>query len=69
VATEQDRYITLHLRVHWKTPEGMDNDEDSWAVYQAVMERTERCLATNICGQVGVIPGTEKMELLHGTVI
>ena len=65
----ENRYITLRVRVHWKTPRGETNDDDTDLVYQTVKWRIEKCIAANVCGQVGVVPGTEKMELLYGVTI
>lgn len=64
-----DRHITLNIRVRWQTPPGHLNDEDTDEVYEAVKQRIEDCLAANVCGQVGAVPGTEQMELLYGVVI
>jgi len=65
----KDRVVTVHVRVTWKTPHGGDNDVEAEAVYDTIKWRIEQCLAVNICGQVGVVPGTEKMELLYGITI
>lgn len=67
--SDVDRYVTVHVRVRWKTPADQLNDEDTDLVSQTIKWRIEKCLAANVCGQVGVVPGTEKMELLYGTAI
>lgn len=64
-----DRSLTIHVRVHWKTPVDSLTDKDTDEVYDVVKKRIEHCLASNICGQVGEVPGTTKMELIYGTVI
>ena len=69
MSDDLNRSITIQIRVEWKTPRGQLNDEDTDAVYHAVQSRIEQCLAHNICNQVGMVPGTAKMELLYGTVI
>lgn len=66
MATEYNKYITVNLRVRWKTTEEFAFDDAATdQVYNVVMGRIEKCLAANVCGQVGAIPGTEKMELLY----
>ena len=69
MAEEIDRFVTVHVRVRWKTPAGQSNDAESDLVYDTIKWRIEKCLAVNVCGQVGVIPGTEKMELLYGITV
>jgi hypothetical protein len=64
-----DRHITIHVRVHWRTPEDQFNDAESDEVFEAIKTRIEQCLATSVCGQVGVVPGTAQMELLYGVLI
>lgn len=64
-----DRHISINIRVRWQTPEDQFNDADSDEVYTTVKSRIEDCLAANVCGQVGAVPGTEKMELLYAVVI
>ena len=66
MSSEYNKFISVNLRVRWKTsPEFEFDDAATDEVYSAVMGRIERCLAANVCGQVGAIPGTEKMEILY----
>lgn len=69
MSKEYNRYVTLNFRIHWQTPEGQLNDEETDEVYAALKWRLEKCIAENVCGQVGAVPGTEQMELLYGVVI
>lgn len=64
--TEYSKVISVNLRIKWKTSgEFAFDDEVTDQVYSVVMGRIEKCLAANVCGQVGAIPGTEKMELIY----
>lgn len=66
MSKEYDKSISITLRVKWKTSREFAHDDASIdEVYSVVMGRIERCLAVNVCGQVGAIPGTEKMEILY----
>lgn len=63
---EYNKAISLTIRVKWKADaehEFCDNTTDQ--VYNEVMRRIERCLANTVAGQVGAIPGTEKMEVVY----
>lgn len=63
---EFNKAISLTIRVKWKAnPEHEFCDKTTDQVYAEVMHRIERCLANNIAGQVGAIPGTEKMEVVY----
>lgn len=66
MAKEYDKFISLQIRVVWKTsPEYAFDDDTTDEVYSVVMGRIKKCLAANVCGQVGAIPGTEKMEIQY----
>lgn len=66
MSNEYSKSISVNLRVKWKTSEEFAfNDAVTDEVYSVVMGRIEQCLAANVCGQVGAIPGTEQMEILY----
>lgn len=66
MSNEYSKSISVNLRVKWKTSkEFAFDDAVTDEVYSVVMSRIEQCLAENVCGQVGAIPGTEQMEILY----
>ncbi len=66
MSKEYSKSISVNLRVKWKTTKEYAFDDGvTDEVYSVVMGRIEKCLAANVCGQVGAIPGTEKMELTY----
>ena len=66
MSNEYSKSISVNLRVKWKTSsEFAFDDAVTDEVYSVVMGRIEQCLAVNVCGQVGAIPGTEQMEILY----
>ncbi len=67
MSNEYSKSISVNLRVKWKTTDDRDVLTDE--AYSVVMGRIEKCLAANVCGQVGAIPGTEKMEILYSVSV